>query len=131
MEEFYPFSSPSWIAIIFPSSDALMKVMTFNEAIMEAMVSFEHIRVDMHYRSSFVPWSVAMEASSLSTNSFKDRHANIFQSQTPNVFSKGNLANIYLTIAIKIFDKLKIIENNMIGSNCSPQEIGKYTTLFK
>ena len=48
-----------------------------------------------------------------------------------SVFIEGNLSNISKTIPINISSNPDIIENVMIGADCSPQEIEIYTTLFK
>ena len=50
---------------------------------------------------------------------------------TKPVFVEGNLSNILATIPINISSNPAVIENIMIGVDCSPKEIEIYTTLFK
>ena len=47
------------------------------------------------------------------------------------IFAEGNMENISTTIPINISANPNIVENLHIGTNCSPEEIAIYTTLFK
>jgi hypothetical protein len=49
---------------------------------------------------------------------------------THDVFSEGNLSNIFPTIPLNISIKLGIVENAHIRASCSPDEIVTYTSLF-
>ena len=47
------------------------------------------------------------------------------------IFAEGNMVNIFATIPINISANPNVVENVHIGTNCSPEEIAIYTTLFK
>jgi hypothetical protein len=49
----------------------------------------------------------------------------------PNAFEEGNLANISPTIKIDISIKDGIVEEIIIGTACTPQEIAAYKALFQ
>lgn len=100
-EEYDPFTSPTWTASPPPSGDFLDTVMPFDEAILEAMVGFDRPWEDMHHRSSSLPHFDEMEAST-STYSISSRYGSHLPSQTLEVFSEGNMANITETVAVNI-----------------------------
>jgi hypothetical protein len=55
----------------------------------------------------------------------------IIPASAHDVFSEGNLRNIFPTIPLDIFIKPRIVENVHIGASCSSDEIVTYTSLFK
>ena len=58
-----------------------------------------------------------------------DMHVNPLPRE--GMFAEGNMANIFATIPINISVNPGAMENIHIGSNCSPEEIAIYTSLFK
>ena len=45
--------------------------------------------------------------------------------------SEGNMGNISKTMLIDISVKMGIVENIQIGADCNPEEIPRFTSLFK
>lgn len=112
-------------------SDPLDTELFANETIMEVMCPIEKPWEISHHSSSFIPTTDQLKKIDLDLtidNKF-DWFKCYFLAQL--VFIEGNILNISKTIPINISSNPDIIENIMIGVDCSPQEIGIYTTMFK
>ena len=84
-----------------------------------------------HHRSSFIPMTDQLKRIDLELTI--DKKFDWFKGPFPaqSIFVEGNLLNISTIIPINIPSNPNVIENIMIGVDCSPQEIETYTTLFK
>ena len=91
-----------------------------NEKITEVMSNSNHPWGKMHHHTSFLPKLDKLNESPkiLDASNFDD------WCQSPimlhDVFSKGNLENISKIVAIKIIMKSGVVENIMIGADCTP-----------
>ena len=112
-------------------SDLLDTKQFVDETIMEVMCPIEKAWDIYHHRSSFIPTIDQLKKIDLELTIDKkfDWFKCPFLAQS--VFIEGNLSNISNTIPINIYSNPDIIENIMIGLDCSPQEIEIYTSLFK
>jgi hypothetical protein len=98
---------------------------------MEVMCPIEKPWDISHHRSSFIPTIDQLKRIDLELTI--DKKFDWFKSPflAQSIFVEGNLSNISTTIPINISSNPNVIENIMIGVDCSPQEIETYTTLFK
>ena len=102
-----------------------------NETIREVMCLIEKLCEISHHRSSFIPTIDQLKRFDLELTIGKkfDWFQSPFAVQP--IFVGGNLSNILTTIPINISSNPNVIENIMIGVDCSPQESDIYTALFK
>ena len=102
-----------------------------DETIMEVMCSVEKPWDISHHISSFIPTIDQLNRIDLELTI--DKKFDWFKSPflTQSIFVEGKLLNISSMIPINISSNTNVIENIMIGADCSPQEIETYTTLFK
>lgn len=84
------------------------------------MASSERPWEDMHHRSYFIPQSGKVGIGVW--DSLQTRCFNWCQNPIPSqdVYAKGNMANISRTMPIDTSVKPAVIENILIGADCSP-----------
>ena len=101
-------------------SDLLDTKLFTDETIMEVMCLTEKPWDISHHRSSFIPTTDQLKRLDLELTIGKK--FDWFQSPFPAqpVFVEGNLSNISTTIPINISSNPNVIENIMIGVDCSP-----------
>ena len=101
-------------------SDPLDTEFFANETIMEVMCPIEKPWEISHHRSSFIPTTDQLKKIDLKLTI--DKKFDWFKCPFPaqSVFIEGNLSNISNTIPINISSNPNVIENIMIGVDCSP-----------
>ena len=85
----------------------------------------------MHHHLSFLPDFVLVEVNKLDSVQVHDGDRSSQPTATHDLYAEGNMANISETILINITSEPGIVENVLIGADCSPDEIITYTALFK
>ena len=112
-------------------SDPLDTELFTDEKIMEVMCPIKKPWEISHHRSSFIPMTNQLKTIDLELTI--DKKFDWFKSPflAQSIFVEGNLSNISTTIPINISSNPNVIDNIMIGADCSPQEIETYTSLFK
>jgi hypothetical protein len=120
-----------WVTLLSCSHDYLNETLPLDEAIIEA-VNGSHIPWDdMHHRSYFLPKLERIKQDDFrSTLSERVCHV-IVPLDTLEIYAKGNMESISLTITIDMSRTPIKIENVHINVDCSPEEILVYTELFK
>jgi hypothetical protein len=86
---------------------------------------------DLHHRSYFLPDLRRIEAGEFTFTMTGDRSCPINPLDTHMVYVEGNMETITETIPIDISRTHGVIENILIGADCSPEEIRIYTDLFQ
>ena len=101
-------------------SDPLDTELFIDETIMEVMCSIEKPWEISHHRSSFIPMTDQLKKIDLELTI--DKKFDWFKCPFPaqSIIIEGNLLNISNTIPINISSNPNIIENIMIGTDCSP-----------
>jgi hypothetical protein len=98
-----------------------------DEAIIEAMTSPDRPWDDLHHRSYFLPELRRIEAGEFTLTMTGDRSCPINPLATHIVYAEGNMETITETIPIDISRTPGIMENILVGADCSPEEIRIYT----
>ena len=86
---------------------------------------------DLHHRSYFILELVRIEADEFVLTMTRDRSCPINPLATHVVYVEGNMETIVETIPIDISRTLGVLENILVGADCSPEEIRIYMDLFK
>jgi hypothetical protein len=102
-----------------------------DEAIIEAMTSPDRPWDDLHHRSYFLPELRRIEAGEFTLTMTGDRSCPINPLATHVVYVEGNMETIIEMISIDISRTPGIMENVLVGADCSPEEIRIYMDLFK
>jgi hypothetical protein len=101
------------------------------EVIIEAMTSPDRPWDDLHHRSYFLPELRRIEVGEFTLTMTGDRSCPINPLATHVVYAEGNMETIAEMISIDISRTHGVVENVLVGVDCSPEEIHIYTDLFK
>ena len=89
----------------------------------------------MHHRSLFLPEELVSQFDQffVETKDFIHGKVDWFKNPipTPDSFKEGNMVNIFPAIKINISTNSEIVEEIMLGTSCSLEEVDSYTTLFQ
>lgn len=129
--EIYQYDSPAWSLNIATNVDPIDLVLPSDQAIMEAMNEMERPWEDLHHRSYSSLYLNNMQAVERDLKSFVGYDWFCSPVSTHDVFAEGNMSNISKTIPINISKTPGVIENFLIGVDCSPEEIKLYMAMFK
>ena len=106
-----------------------------NEEILESLTTHKYPWDDMHHCSFFLPEERVSQSDqfSVETKDFIHGKVDWFKNPipTPDSFEEGNMANISPTIKTNISTNSDIVEEIMLGTSCSPEEVDSYTALFQ
>jgi hypothetical protein len=122
---------PTWAQVSLPDTDSLDLVLPSDEAVIEAMTSLEKPCDDLHHRSYFLPKLRIIEVGEFTLTMTGDGSCPINPLATHAIYVEGNMATITETIPIDISRTPSIINNILVGADCSPKEIRIYMDLFK
>ena len=96
-------------------------VLPLNEAILDSIIGPDKICEELHHKSYFLPELSRIENSKFHVILSEGVVQPIKLIPKEEVFTKGNMANIFTTILINISTKLGIMENVCIGTKYSPK----------
>ena len=89
----------------------------------------------MHHRSFFLPEEFVSQSEQFSVETKYFIHGKVDWFKNPilalDTFEEGNMANIYPTIKINISTNLHVVEEIMLGTSCSPEEVAAYKALLQ
>ena len=123
--------APTWIIDSTFYMDFLYTVLPFEEEILEAMMSIERPRDDLHHWSYFfLDWH-EVESILSSPSPTGGVHIILNPLDPAKISTEGNMSIISETISVNISRNPNIIEKVFIGAKCSPEEIKSYTDIFK
>jgi hypothetical protein len=122
---------PTWAQGSLADTDSLDLVFPSDEVIIEAMTSLDRPWDDLHHRSYFLPELRRIEAGEFTLTMTGDRSCPINPLATHVVYAEGNMETIAEMIPIDISRTPGIVENILVGADCSPEEIRIYMDLFK
>ena len=110
------------------SKDLLNEVLPTDEAIREIMSLEERPWGEFHHLASMIDSDVIKtEIPSFDPPEMVSFTYTTFQT----IDSEGNMGNLSKTMLIDISVKMGIVENIQIGADCNPEEISRFTSLFK
>ena len=110
------------------SKDLLNEVLPTDEVIRKIMSLEEWSWGEFHHRASMIDSdAIKNEIPSFDPPDMVPSAYKIVQ----NIDSEGNMGNISKTMLIDISVKTGIMENIQIGADCNPEEIARFTSLFK
>ena len=111
--------------------DCLNTMFPLDEVIIEAMLGVEPPWEELHHRSYFLSELDLLEHEDYREILSQKVGRPMVPLSSPGQMADGNMANISSTIPINISRNPGTIENIYIGADCSQDDIGEYTELFK
>jgi hypothetical protein len=121
---------PTWAQGSLVDIDSLDLVLPSDEAIIEAMTSLDRPLDDLYHRSYFLPELRRIEAGEFNFTMTGDRSCLINPLAKHVVYAEGNMETIIEMIPIDISKTPVVMENILVGANCSTEEIRIYIDLF-
>jgi hypothetical protein len=121
-QELDPILEPIWAQGSLADTDSLDLVLPSEKAIIEAMTILETPWDDLHHRSYFLPELSRIEAGEFTLTMIGDRSCPINPLATHVVYVEGNMETIVETIPINISRILGVMDNVLVGADCSSEE---------
>jgi hypothetical protein len=130
-QELDTISEITWARGSLVNTDSLDLVFLLDKAIIEAMTSLDKPWDDLHHISYFLPELTRIEAREFTLTMTGYRSFPINPLSMHAVYAKGNMVAITKMIPIGISRTPDIVENVLVGVDCSSEEIQIYMDLFK
>jgi hypothetical protein len=120
---------PTWAQGSLVDTDSLELVLHLDEVIIEEMTSPDRPWDDLHHRSYFLLELRRIEAGEFTLTMTRARSFLVNPLATYIVYTKGNMETIAETIPSDISRTLGIVENILVGVDCSPTRF-EYTWIY-